>query len=176
MILGGCQMSREDIIAVATRLFAVFLALASIRYASQAVAFLDGEHLRRTVWFLAETLLPLIVALPLWFFPLTVAHKLLPVMRGDKKAISSETTPLIEVGCTLLGLWLLAAAISDVVYWSLFLFIVSHQSHDYTLSAENIGAIITTIIEFAVALWLLLGYRGILETIRRFRTAGAYTR
>ncbi len=167
----GSAVSREDVVAICTRLFAIFLALVAVRSGVQAAVQNIGQ-IDRVIWLLAESALPLAVAILLWLFPLTVARKLLPVMRTDRTPISSEGTPLIEIGCTLLGLWLLAAAISDAVYWSAYLFLAFRLGDVHAISPESKGAIIATVVELAVALWLLLGYNGILGAIRRFRVAG----
>ena len=78
-------MSREDLIAVATRLFAVFLLITVARFIPSAVALLDQN---------ADVPSPVLAGLVLvsglaacgvlWLFPLSIARKLLPAMREPR--------------------------------------------------------------------------------------------
>ncbi len=162
-------MTREDIVAVAVRLFAVYLVLLAVRFAAQALVSEGAEPLQRAVWLFAGAVAPLAAAALLWNFPLTVARKLLPVMRTAATPVSPEGASILEIGCTLLGFWLFAAVVPDAVHWVVYLFLLFRQDAIYELSAEHWGPIAAIVAEFAVAIWLMLGYRGIFGAVRRLR-------
>jgi hypothetical protein len=66
----------------------------------------------------------LVGALLLWFFPMFVAHKLLP-RTGHANHLNVQAHDLARVGCALLGLWLFAKAFPTVVwlFFRAFLFV-----------------------------------------------------
>jgi hypothetical protein len=165
-------MSREDIVAVAVRLFAVFLAVTAVRFAYYALTAPDLRTDGLAVALLFTAIFPLVAATFLWVFPLSLSHKLLPAMRTPTTPLTFESQPLMEVGCTILGLWLLAVAFSDALYWSTYLYASSRQGAFHTPSPDDMGAIIATLGELVIGLWVLFGYRGIVGAIRRFRTTG----
>lgn len=165
-------MSREDIIAVASRLFAFFLLVVAVRSGSLvfAVSNIDTGSLALTI--VAGVIVPLAVAGLLWFFPLGVARKLLPVMRTEGATLSTDRAGLMEVGCTVLGLWLLASGLSQGLPLGLYLVAIEAQGYRELLSSGHIAPIGEALIEVIIALWLLLGYEGVIGAIRRFRMAG----
>ena len=164
-------MSREDIIAVASRLFAIFLLVIAVRSGSLVFAFSDTDSKSLVLTIFAGVVVPLAAAGLLWFFPLGVARKLLPVMRDEGAALSSDRTGLMEIGCTLLGLWLFASALPQALYWGLHL-LLSAQESQQPLSVSALASQCRALFEVIIAVWLLLGYEGILGAIRRFRMVG----
>ncbi len=165
-------MSREDIIAVASRLFALFLLVVAVRSGSLVFAFSDIDSKSLILSVFAGVGVPLAAAGLLWFFPLGVARKLLPVMRDEGAKLSSDRAGLMEVGCTVLGLWLLASGVSQALHWGLYLLLLQTEGFEQPLSAANVAAIGRALFEVIFALWLLLGYEGILGAIRRVRMVG----
>lgn len=159
-------MSREDYVAVAVRLFAVWLFLTILRGGlSAAVA--GGEL---APWALLLPLPFIGVAAALWFFPLTLAHKLLPAMREPKEPLGAPAREVEVVAFTVLGLWLLAQVISDASYWFILAWQMQREPYeDMAWSADNIASVATTVVELAIALGLLLGTRGLQRLLHRLR-------
>lgn len=159
-------MSREDYVAIAVRLFAVWLFLTILRGGLAAVMG-GGEFAPRALLLLV----PFIgVAAALWFFPLTLARKLLPAMREPKEPLGAPAREVEVVAFTVLGLWLLAQAISDASYWLILLWQMQRAPYeDMTWSADNIASVATTLVELAIALGLLLGARGLQRALHRLR-------
>ena len=93
-------------------------------------------------------------------------------MRDDRSPLSSDRDGLMEVGCTLLGLWLLASGVLQGLHWGVYLLLLQAQEYQQPLSAGNMAAIARSLFEVAIALWLLLGYQGIVGAIRRMRIVG----
>lgn len=169
-------MSREDFVAVAVRLFAVFLVLLAVRTTGSIIQTVSVDSSWGTAPFiLSFTTLPtLVVAALLWYFPLSVSRKLLPVTREPLPALSSEARTLEEVGITLIGIWLVAVALSDLFYWIIFFVAVGQISQPaFELSADQKTSAIVTALELGIGLWLVLGVKGVVGAIRRLRSAGS---
>ena len=115
-------------------------------------------------------ILGLFVCSFLWFFPLTVARKLLPVMREPLAEKPIDSSIALSLGLTLIGVWLLAYALVDGVYW--LTLVIRTQQIDMTYfewSDEQIAGMVATIVELVISAWLILGSSGIRRLIYRFR-------
>jgi hypothetical protein len=114
-----------------------------------------------------------LLAVFLWKFPLFVASKLLNFESTEipKASISEES--IYNLGLVLLGIFLLYLAISDTVYWS------------YRISAERgltqftseLGflqkaSMLTALVEFIMAVLLIVGSKPIARLILKIRRAG----
>lgn len=159
-------MSREDVIAVAVRLFAIFLFITLLRFFAGMMTLHQVSPL--LVW--VVPVVGVAICALLWFFPLSIARKLLPVMREPRSEAGMDGSMALSVGLTLLGVWLLATALPNATYW-LSLFVLSRQSSGYHLDwgPEQMASIATTIAELVLAVWLVFGSAGIRRLILRFR-------
>lgn len=164
-------MSREDLVAVASRLFAVFLLVTIARSIPSAAALLSQEGHRPSLAFVAIVLLAgVAICALLWFFPLTIARKLLPVMKEPRSETSMSPGSALAVGLTLLGVWVLAYAIPDAIYWiTRFLLIRQMDVEHYAWGPEEIASVTTTVAELVLAVWLVFGSSGIKRLIHRYR-------
>jgi hypothetical protein len=124
------------------------------------------------VWFLA--LLQLAICGALWFFPATLAVRLLPSIRSEPK--TAPPPQLVEwqtLGVICIGLWGLSRAIPDAVYWVTFYNM--HLKANYgvsDLNAAQKAGIVTTVAELLIGLWLLFGAKGFAAFLFKARTAG----
>ena len=164
-------MSREDLVAVASRLFAVFLLVTIARSFPSAAALLSQEGDRPSLALVAVVLIAgIALCAILWFFPLTVARKLLPVMKEPRSEASIGPGSALSVGLTLLGVWVLAYAIPDAIYWiTRFLLIRRMHVEHYAWGPDEIASVVTTIAELVLAVWLVFGSSGIKRLIHRYR-------
>src|SRR5687767_1640413 len=120
-------MSPHQSVAVAVRLFAIWLAACTLRAASVTFfggpATIYGGPIDTKGLIVAGIigLLTLLVAAFLWFFPLSTAKKLLssPV---DTPTQAETPDSWLAMGCALIGLWLLASAIPFIVRDALMLY------------------------------------------------------
>lgn len=165
-------MSREDVIAVATRLFVIYLLFGIISEFPSALGHLEQGAAPTTPYVLV-----LVVALGtcalLWMFPLSVARRLLPSMREPRSEQSIDSRLAMSLGIALIGLWFLAGAILDSIYWLVFALQMKklgmgsqHLTHDQWAS------IAATAAQFVLALVLLLGANGIRNAIEYLRHGG----
>lgn len=164
-------MSREDLIAVAARIFAVFLLVTVVRSFPSTIALLDQEGPRPSLVLVGFVLASsLAVCAFLWFFPLTVARKLLPVMSEPRSETAMSGSVALSVGLTLLGVWVLAYALPDSVYWAtLFLLTRQVDGGYFEWGHEQIANIVTTVAELLLAVWLIFGSSGVKRLILRYR-------
>ncbi|AKC87085.1 hypothetical protein [Pseudoxanthomonas suwonensis] len=167
----GVGMSREDVVAVAVRLFSVFLVLGVLRQLPGTIALFAVDVDRGLVALsLLLLLLGALVAVLLWFFPLSVARKLLPVMREPRSEQAMDAQVALMVGLTLIGVWVLAYALVDVAYWLTLFVRTRHPGAVYfEWSHEQVANVVATGVEVAVAIWLIFGASGIRRLIQRYR-------
>jgi hypothetical protein len=171
-------VSREDIIAVASRLLAVYLAVVSTQIPISLLSLPDSQPVEASLLFIQLGTAASILALAalLWFFPLTVARRLLPVMRDPQPPVSVPGALALSLALAVLGFWLLAKAVSDVVYWSTVLFFSSRSAVPMEFLPEHKADMVTTVVELAIAATLILGNRGIASWVRRLRYGKAADR
>lgn len=114
-------MNREELVAVASRLFAVYLAISGIYLVATSIA-LNHEEAGTvpTALVFVAAVLPMMVAVALWLFPLTIARKLLPAMKDSESGQPIGSSNALGIGLTLMGVWLLAQSVPDAVYWTIF--------------------------------------------------------
>lgn len=164
-------MSREDLIAVAARIFAVFLLITIARSVPSAIALVGQDGPRPSLVLVGLVLASSLAACAvLWFFPLTIARKLLPAMREPRSEAAMSGSVALSVGLTLLGIWVLAYALPDTIYWTtLFLLTRRAGSPYFEWGPEQIASIATTVAELVLAAWLVFGSSGIKRLILRYR-------
>jgi hypothetical protein len=152
-------MSPHQAIAVAVRLFAIWLAI----YAARTAPSFYRESVRTDdpnagIAVLVVAALVIVFVLFLWFFPRTVARGLL-----DTSSLVSASEPAspdtwFAVGCALIGLWLIVPALASVIYRLSLLFMAQRNLEVDT--SDMSFAWVYYIVQFALGVWLLLGARG----------------
>ena len=164
-------MSREDFVAVAARVFAVFLLVTVARSFPSAMALIGQDGPQPSLLLVALVLASSVaVCAILWFFPLTIAKKLLPAMNEPRSETSMSGSVALSVGLTLLGVWVLAYALSDAIYWTtIFIMTRSAEFEHFVWGHEQIASVFTTIAELILAIWLIFGSSGIKRLILRYR-------
>jgi hypothetical protein len=168
-------LSREDIVAIASRLFAIFIVVYELRILAQLVQLLATNTFAPGGLFtlIAIQLAVLATAAMLWFFPLTVARKLLPVMKEPRSEVAVGVSTAFSLALTIMGVWFLANAIVDVAYW-LMLFAHVHASdmRGFELTPSQEGSIAATVVRLLLSLGLIFGSTGINSLITRARYGG----
>lgn len=171
-------MSREDIVAVAVRLFALFLVITAVRHAAGLASLGRHEELFVTILSATAALFALTVAFAavLWYFPLTIARKLLPSLRDTGAPLSPEGLRVQEIATIVLGLWVLASALPDTSYWlTLALFTSGAGYEAFSWLPENKANVVATAVEIVIGLGLVLGARGLSNLLYRLRYGSGET-
>ena len=109
----------------------------------------------------------------LWLFPAPVTNTVFRKGTKDSAAEPRWAAELQVVGVSLLGLWLLYRAISDLVY-HLMVYRARTQSTDFYTDGytEFPAFMVATLVEFVVAVFFLFGARGIVRVLRQVRYGG----
>lgn len=171
------MLSREDVVAVMARIFAVFLVVWSLRTLAQIIQLLSADAMSAASLALAALVFvaPLLAALVLWVFPLSVATRLLPVMKSARPPLTGNREELEQVGLSLLGAWVLVYALVDAVYWAFLLQRTRHMGlgWDDAIGPETFAGMVATGVELVLGVVLVLGARGIVGAFRRIRQTGS---
>jgi hypothetical protein len=168
-------MKLEQVVAIAVRLFALVVLIYSIRNGVSLVPYFyeqgwEGE----SYFFAAAMVLLFIVSILLWKFPLSVARGLVKFKEpGEADAPSVSAEQIQIVGFSILGLYLLFYVLSDIVYWVIIWFANQRNTTvSIELPIDQIGAMVSTVIEFIFVLFLLVGGKRIAEVLRKVRYGG----
>ena len=168
-------MTKEQIVALAIRLFSVFLFIYGIRAIGTIVPINDLDQMSMMAWILTIVfaLAFSAIAVLLWFFPLLVARKLLPVsdQKEGKSVVALQDIDVIAF--SVIGLWILATAIPDMVYWIMMWSVLLNKVSINDVSFDYIASSVSTVLELCIGLWLLVGAQGLRGVVRRFRHAGS---
>ena len=168
-------MNREDFIAVASRLFSIYSFFGVIRTVPSAAQMLSQDQGMTWVGLYAIVLIiSLLFCAFLWFFPLTIARKLLPVAREPRSEEAIGSSSALSLGLTLIGVWFLAGALVEASYW-LALFVRTRQISDipFEWTHVQIARIIGTAVELLISFGLIFGSSGIRRLIYKFRYGDA---
>lgn len=162
-------MSPQQIVAVMARLLAVWIV---IHLPGQAYELLlpgsrDVDSSMR-VFAAGGFGLEILVSLALWFFPLTIARKLLRSSSEDRPPPSSSDIWL-GMGCALIGLWLIATSLPALVIDVFVLASAINASGDISSLRQNV---LYYLAELAIASWLILGAIGFRKVFWWARDAG----
>jgi hypothetical protein len=107
------------------------------------------------------------IILALWFFPQTIAGKLLPSQAGQSQPSTTADTWL-AIGCTLIGLWTLTTTIPQLVYS----FFVLNTMSSYDDRSQLHQTVLYHAVQLAIAVWLVLGGKGVEKIFRWAQNAG----
>jgi hypothetical protein len=101
-------MTPQQIVGLFVRIFAVWLAVSGIQIIGYGVALDAQPGMERSVAPYAMAIVIFVLAVALWFFPMVVAHKLVPRTHFDNVLrIPAHETAVIA--CLVLGLWIFVA-------------------------------------------------------------------
>ena len=163
-------MSREDIIAVAVRLFAIYMLFNILNTIPVATQLLSSQKGSWTGIYIAILVGAGLICAFLWFFPLSIARKLLPVMREPRSEQALGAPVALSLGLTLIGVWLLATALVDASYW-LTLIIRSKQMNGVPVewTPQQVASMVADFTRLFLSVWLIFGTAGIRRLIYKLR-------
>ena len=162
-------MSPHQIIAVAVRLFVVWLAVGAVFGLPQMYVEVTKEMQSDAlvlVFGFAGVALVLALLVALWRFPLTVARKLLSSPAPEPSS-SASSDLWLAMGCALMGLWLLVVSLPEFAR-DLTIYREGFMTGDPNLKvrmAYHLPAV-------AIGLWLIFGARGFRKLFWWAQSAG----
>jgi hypothetical protein len=165
-------LSREDYVAIATRLVAIYIIFQLSVQAPMAIQYLAQGQPAGSAWPYAVAFVAcLALCAFLWFFPLTVARKLLPAMKEPRSEQSISAPVGLSLGLTLIGVWIFARGLVDAVYWLTLIVRMRqlNQEMGFVWPADQTASIVTTVFELVLGAWLVLGNAGLRRVIYKLR-------
>jgi hypothetical protein len=162
-------MTPLQILAVAVRLFSVWLAVATgqdvigFYVSGMAHGSSDGGLIA-----ILSILFVAVIVVALWSFPRAVARKLISPS-DQEPLVPASPDSWLAVGCTLIGVWLFASSLPALVRRLL----VIHFSDGMVDSSPDKGVwMFYYLVQIAISLWLIFGAKGLKNLIRWARDAG----
>ncbi|MCU7798529.1 MAG: hypothetical protein KZQ75_15490 [Candidatus Thiodiazotropha sp. (ex Myrtea spinifera)] len=167
-------MNKEEIVAVAVRLFAIALGIYGLNNLPGMVMYFDQDDMREAAYIYAGlSALIVIVAILLWKFPLTVAKKLMPKTGADTEFVSWSYEGALTCGFIIMGFYFLYYVISDSIYW-FYMWKSSVKIFGDVrteLNADQLASIYATVAEFIISVVLIVGSRGLASILLKLRYA-----
>lgn len=162
-------MTPLQTLAVAVRLFSVWLAVSTGReiFAFYAAGIARGSSDGGLIAIFSIVLVAALTA-ALWFFPRTVARKLIAPSDQESQAPASPDTWL-AVGCTLIGVWLFANSLPALVRRLLLIHFTNGMEDE---SPDRGVWLFYYLLQIAISLWLVFGAKGLRNILRWARDAG----
>jgi len=146
-------MTPQQLIGIAVRLFAAWLVMSSVAYLvaiPSQLSLMQGMPSSSVAISYALAALYLLGAVILWFFPMIVAHRLLPRTQHENH-LEFQAEELARVGCALFGLWVFAKALPTLAWFFFRAFLVVGSSSSFSaLDAQ--GRLDIAVAAFQVAL------------------------
>ena len=164
-------MTNAQIVGLGVRLFAIWLLVYVLRVAPDLwAAILRYGDSTATFVSVAIAIFMALIAVALWFFPLTVASKLIP-----RSSLEHSTSLPVEdvqrCGFLLLGLWVLSSAIPTLVRYGFLLYFAHKERALLDLGLNIAAAMLSVSVQLAIGVWLMFGARGLLRLLRWARSA-----
>lgn len=170
-------MTSNQCVAIGVRLFAIWLVVDVIEGAPGAYAFLaqGGSPAPAGIVALivATSAVLVLIAILLWRFPLVTARQLLPRTAQEQSIAVPAAESIERAGFCLLGLWLLVRTLPELVFDGVRLHLHFAPGSTLALRPDDYAGMAAHGVELVLAIWLLLGAKGLLGVIRRARTVGS---
>ena len=167
-------MKPNQLIALAVRLFAIWLFLFTVRQLIQMVYVFQtsGVELPQLI-FIGFCLFLLALTVFMWFSPFTISKGISTIHAESIEQRNWTSDEVYGVGFVLLGTMLLFFAFSDAVYWAFYLtWYDSQAAGTREMSLEQKGAVFATALELVFAVGLIAGSKGLTKLIHRLRYGG----
>ena len=165
-------MKLEHIVALAVRLFSIAIAIYAIRYLSISLPYVFNDDLEESTYILVILMFLLILlSIFLWKFPLLISRGITNFQEIKGTELHEVNGEQIQsVGLALLGVYFLYGVISDAVYWFYVVFITQrYPSSELVITLEHKALMLATVVEFLVAIYLLLGHKRISRLLHEFK-------
>lgn len=167
-------MTPLQAIAVAVRLFAIWLGLSLFAWVPSAWSYFrwGSEGTGSAISAAGAITATAATALFLWFFPVTVARKLLPGSAPEEPAPASSSDEWFLVGARLIGLWTLTRAVPTLIFLIAFFYWSVNPHAEPISNAPTKWSLVTPVLQAVLGLWLLFSARGLLGLLRLARRTG----
>ena len=161
-------MSQAYLIGVLIRLFSVYLFISTLSGATSY--FSAGLALEFNRWTIAGMVIPLLAAVFMWFFNLSLAKRLFYGGSHERALDLAGVAHLEQALFSLFGLWLVCSSLSDCGYWLVLL--NSGSSAEWVgveFAPEQKAAMFAALIRAALGIFLMFRANGLAKLLARFR-------
>lgn len=164
-------MTPQQLVGLAVRLFSIWLAITSLQIFGFGTGLNNQPGIEGTnMPFILAAFIVLVAAL-LWFFPMVVAHRLIPRTKFEN-VIQVPAREAVVVACIVFALWLfLARVLPSLAYYASLVAVMVHNKELMSDSEQfHFVRLAPIAIEFAVALILAFKARQISAFLLADRT------
>jgi hypothetical protein len=164
-------VTNAQIVALGVRVFSIWVVLYLFGHTPGLWTFIEHGRSGGAGFVVTVSLVLVLAAIGLWFFPLAVARQLLPKATLDQPT-SLPVEEVQRAGFCLLGLWVLTESVPDLIYYAVAFAFSTRSSTLMSFEPNTYANVAHSVVEFIIGVWLLLGARGLLGVLRWARTAG----
>lgn len=151
-------MTPQQVVGTALRLFALWLAVSSVKYLLTIPIALAAAKLGdNNVYSYAAGITYIVAAAILWFFSMWFANKIVPRAQFDNH-INLQPLEAARVGCALIGLWVFAKALPDLV-WFIFRSVAFYSTESSFQTLDSGGKLDLAVSIFEIMFSLALVFR-----------------
>ncbi|WP_076592210.1 hypothetical protein [Herminiimonas arsenitoxidans] len=110
-------MTPQQIVALGIRIFALFAAFHSIPYLIRTPTDISNTGFDSSVYLsYGFGVFLLIIAILFWFFPMTLAHRIVPITKAENR-LNVQAFDLVRAGGVLIGLWIFSIALPGALWF-----------------------------------------------------------
>ncbi|PCI66002.1 MAG: hypothetical protein COB26_11990 [Piscirickettsiaceae bacterium] len=164
-----------QIVAIFVRIAAVIVFLIGLNYISQNMMWFNNpeQHSEVTkIMIVCFGIVHFLLSLFLWFFPLSVAKKIIPKI-DDNYDLNTANIPQMQIAIlAVVGISILAIRIPDLLFWLTYAREINIAQSSNTLGPDVMPSIYTTLLEITLGLWLMFKGRGLIGLVQLARLAG----
>jgi len=167
-------MKSSHYLAIAVRLFSIVLFIFALRQSTSLIEVFLNDSINgmpvSTLFIAGTVLIPLIVSLLLWFFPLSVSKSILK-QEMDQPIEPVNSTTILSVFVIAIGLYVFYYAFIDFVYWAVLWNMESHSQYSMaplSLTEENKANMVATAVELVISVVLILKAKTLASNMLRF--------
>lgn len=161
-------MSQAYLIGVLIRLFSVYLVFSTLRIVTSM--FSPTLGLAVNGWTIVGLVIPLLAAMFMWFFNLSIAKRLFFGGSHERTLDLTGVVHLEQALFSAIGLWLVCSSLIDCGYW---LVLFNHRSVPdsavFVFAIEQKAAMVATFVQAALGLFLMFRANGLVRLIQRLR-------
>ena len=165
-------MKIYELAAIAARILAICLFLLGLRQFSSLAGHINpartGELTVPIIYFFFSFLVPIVLAIIIWKFPITIAKAALPRIQSEEIKISDGNS-FLPSAFIVLGIYILTYAIPDMVFNITSLVMLWDHVRDDFFGTNYGPSILSGVIEITIAFWLIFGCYGIQKLIASMR-------
>jgi hypothetical protein len=173
-------MKSLELLAIGVRLMGIYTIIYALRSAINVNRLLEQFNYQihqdptfGLAMMVGEVVLMVVAAIIMLRFPLTISRWLLPKTKEGEMVLKGEPQDIEWVLYSVLGIYILASALPDLVQNGLSWWYIGHAS-EYAQSYKERYIVyeVATVVEIGIGLYLCLRAEGLMRLLKRLRHAG----